>query len=253
MRDTFDGLLNAAGEWCEQDAACRARGNAEEAVILVPVRHRRHAAPRARLRPRRVRRGDAASSTASRTRAAGIRYGGKTDPAIVDEIFAGAARPRGDRRRARRVPRRVPAAARARCSPSKACEVLPGVVEALDVPRGQGDGSASRPATCARAPQAKLAAARARRSWFALGGYGCDSHLRAELVATAIERGRRAATCDEVIVVGDTIHDISAARACGATVSRSRPAATRPTRSRTPMPCSRRCDELPAWHAARFA
>lgn len=27
LRDTFDGLLNAAGKWCEQDAACRASGN----------------------------------------------------------------------------------------------------------------------------------------------------------------------------------------------------------------------------------
>ncbi len=26
LRDTFDGLLNAAGKWCEQDAACRASG-----------------------------------------------------------------------------------------------------------------------------------------------------------------------------------------------------------------------------------
>jgi hypothetical protein len=23
LRDTFDGLLNSAGKWCEQDASCR--------------------------------------------------------------------------------------------------------------------------------------------------------------------------------------------------------------------------------------
>ena len=47
------------------------------------------------------------------------------------------------------------------------------------------------------------------------GGYGCDSAIRAELVARAVER----AACspeDHVIVVGDTIHDITAALACNA-------------------------------------
>src|SRR5262249_40694106 len=39
---------------------------------------------------------------------------------------------------------------------------------------------------------AKLAAA-GLASYFALGGYGCDSHLRAELVAAAIARGRQRA------------------------------------------------------------
>ena len=39
---------------------------------------------------------------------------------------------------------------------------------------------------------AKLAAAKLD-AWFELGGYGCDSHVRAELVARAIERGRERA------------------------------------------------------------
>ena len=47
------------------------------------------------------------------------------------------------------------------------------------------------------------------------GGYGCDSAVRAELVARAVER----ATCgdgDHVVVVGDTVHDVTAALSVGA-------------------------------------
>lgn len=47
------------------------------------------------------------------------------------------------------------------------------------------------------------------------GGYGCDHELRAEVVRKAIERCGGAAT-DPVVVVGDTRHDVEAARAAGA-------------------------------------
>lgn len=50
---------------------------------------------------------------------------------------------------------------------------------------------------------------------FAFGGYGCDSTVRAELVACAIGRAG-VAPGDTAVVVGDTVHDVAAARACGA-------------------------------------
>jgi phosphoglycolate phosphatase len=50
---------------------------------------------------------------------------------------------------------------------------------------------------------------------FSFGGYGCDSIVRSELVARAIVRGGFGAT-DVVVVVGDTVHDVAAAHACGA-------------------------------------
>jgi hypothetical protein len=64
LRDTFDGLINAFGRWCEQDAACKAKFSKPVPPALMsdqhslPVRHRRDAAPRALLRPQRLRRGD---------------------------------------------------------------------------------------------------------------------------------------------------------------------------------------------------
>jgi HAD superfamily hydrolase (TIGR01549 family) len=45
------------------------------------------------------------------------------------------------------------------------------------------------------------------------GGYGCDHELRPEVVRKAIER---CGGGDDVVVVGDTEHDVSAARAVGA-------------------------------------
>ncbi len=51
----------------------------------------------------------------------------------------------------------------------------------------------------------------------ALGGYGCEAELRADIVRLAAARcGRGAAPA--VVVVGDTEHDVAAARAVGAKV-----------------------------------
>ena len=178
---------------------------------------------------------------------AGIRYGGKTDPAIVEEIFAA---------RLGRVPTPAERDAfldayiprlRAMLA-DQGVEVLPGVVEALEFLQGKARLGVAT-GNIREGAQAKLEAA-GLAHWFDLGGYGCDSHLRPELVAAAI---RRAGPCDEVIVVGDTIHDISAARACGATVCA---VAT----GGDPAEALGHADvvfttlhELPAWHAARFS
>ncbi len=55
--------------------------------------------------------------------------------------------------------------------------------------------------------------------FFLFGGYGTDSDVRDELVLTAISRARRLQeipTTQMVYIVGDTPHDIAAARAAGA-------------------------------------
>jgi phosphoglycolate phosphatase len=55
----------------------------------------------------------------------------------------------------------------------------------------------------------------------AMGGFGCDAEPRDAIVRIAVDRCRRGdPTCRDakVIVVGDTEHDVRAARAVGATV-----------------------------------
>jgi phosphoglycolate phosphatase-like HAD superfamily hydrolase len=181
----------------------------------------------------------------------GVAFGGKTDPALVDEIFAA--------RLGRRATADEHAAFLAAYLPllraeleRGGVEVIAGVLDALrwlaarpDVLLGVATGNVRAGA------EAKLVAARLDAS-FTFGGYGCDSHLRAELVAAAIARGRERRDVREVVVVGDTIHDISAARACGAiacaVATGSDPAAALAHADVVFASLA----ELPAWHVARF-
>jgi phosphoglycolate phosphatase-like HAD superfamily hydrolase len=183
----------------------------------------------------------------------GVRFGGKTDPALIDEIFGA---------RLGRAPTAAERAAfldeylarlRAHLA-ANGVDVLPGVVDALaylavrpGVLLGVATGNVRAGA------EAKLAAG-GLAGYFGFGGYGCDSAVRAELVAAAIARGRERAEVHEVVVVGDTIHDISAARACGAVAcavaTGSDPAEVLGDAGADAVLAA--MTELPAWHAARF-
>lgn len=181
----------------------------------------------------------------------GMRFGGKTDPALIDEIFAAQlGRPPTELERAVFLDAYL---ARLHAALVRGgVEVLAGVAEALawlavrpEVILGVATGNVRAGA------DAKLAAA-GLGGYFVLGGYGSDSHLRAELVAAAIARARQRAQIREVVVVGDTIHDISAARACGAV-------ACAVATGGDPAEALGHADvvlqtmaELPAWHTARF-
>lgn len=177
----------------------------------------------------------------------GIRYGGKTDHAIVDEIFRArlgraATLDERDAFMAAYVPRLSTKLA------TNGVRVLDGAIAALDfladrARLGVATGNIREGAN------AKLAAA-GLVDRFELGGYGCDAVLRAELVARAIDR---AGAVDEVIVVGDTIHDISAARACGATVCAVATGSDSFDALAHADIVFRSLAELPAWHARRYA
>jgi phosphoglycolate phosphatase-like HAD superfamily hydrolase len=141
----------------------------------------------------------------------GIRYGGKTDPAIVEEIFVA---------RLGRTPSAAELAGfldaylprlRALLA-ATGVQVLAGVVDALHFLADRHCVLGVATGNVKAGAHAKLAAGRLD-AWFALGGYGCDSHLRPQLVAKAIERGRERGAVDEIVVVGDTIYDIAAS--CG--------------------------------------
>jgi len=181
----------------------------------------------------------------------GVQFGGKTDPALVDEVFvARLGRPATEPERAAFLDAYLPRL----CADlaQGGVEVLSGVAQTLTwlaARRGVLLGIAT--GNVRAGAEAKLAAA-GLGAHFALGGYGCDSHVRAELVAAAIARGRQRGEVREVVVVGDTIHDISAARACGAV-------ACAVATGSDPAEALAHADvvfaslaELPAWHAARF-
>jgi phosphoglycolate phosphatase len=182
----------------------------------------------------------------------GIRYGGKTDHAIIEEIFvARLGRSATEGERATFLAAYIPKLERMLAE--QGVEVIAGVAEALEflarrdsVKLGIATGNIRQGAA------AKLGAA-GLTSWFSIGGYGCDSKLRAELVARAIERGREGHEVKEVVVVGDTIHDIAAARACGATVCAVATGSDPAEMLGDADAVFRSMHELPAWHAARFA
>jgi phosphoglycolate phosphatase-like HAD superfamily hydrolase len=181
----------------------------------------------------------------------GIRYGGKTDPAIVDEIYvARLGRPATAAEHAAFLDAYLPRLHG--LLGSRGVDVYAGVVETLGWLAARADSVLGVATGNVRAgAQAKLAAA-GLEAWFGFGGYGCDSRVRAELVAKAAERGRAGREIREVVVVGDTVHDIAAARACGATVcavaTGSDPAEALAHADAVFASMS----ELPAWHAQRF-
>jgi phosphoglycolate phosphatase-like HAD superfamily hydrolase len=204
----------------------------------------------------------------------GIRYGGKTDPGIIDEIF---------RARLGRSPTTDEVAgfldAYIPCLRAmlvtKGAVVIGGVVDALAALAARTDVLLGLATGNVRAGALEKLAAAELVAWFdhgegspansntrasldrAIGGYGCDSQVRAELVARAIERGRVRAEengtrIDEVIVVGDTIHDISAARACNATVCAVTTGADPADKLAHADVVFASLAELPAWHSRRF-
>jgi phosphoglycolate phosphatase-like HAD superfamily hydrolase len=180
----------------------------------------------------------------------GIRYGGKTDHAIIDEIFvARLGRTATPSERAAFIAAYIPKLHDLLAD--KGVEVLTGVVDALAYLQRQRVRLGIATGNVRAGADAKLAAA-GLAGWFDCGGYGCDSVVRAELVARAIERGRAGHDVREVVVVGDTIHDISAARACGATVVAVATGADPAHALAHADAVLATMAELPVWHAARF-
>lgn len=182
----------------------------------------------------------------------GVRFGGKTDHAILDEILVlrrGEPATAAERERfvATYLPLLDDELAR-----SPGFRVLPGVVDALDHLAGRGGvvlGIATGNVAAGARSKLRRAGLDGR---FALGGYGCDAVVRAELVAAAITRGRAAGAERDVVVIGDTIHDIAAARACAAiAVAVATGSDPKDALGHADVVWDS-LDELPAWHDARF-
>jgi phosphoglycolate phosphatase-like HAD superfamily hydrolase len=145
-----------------------------------------------------------------------IRFDGMTDPAIVRQLLAPQGLDRPELIQTvldaylehfrRRLPR------------ARSFRVLPGVSEGLaalsrraDCRLGLATGNLE-PAAWLKLRHAGL------DGYFEFGGFGSDAEERAELVARAIQRGRK--RCGDgaarAVVIGDTPRDIAAARRAGA-------------------------------------
>lgn len=136
-------------------------------------------------------------------RTALTNYGVSAETALVDEVL---------RRYVAHLPRELELA--------EAFEVLPGALALLaelserdELILGIGTGNTES------AAYAKLARG-GLDSFFSFGGFGSDHSERAELLRAGLERGLRRAGCEagdaEVVVIGDTPHDVEAAHAIGA-------------------------------------
>lgn len=149
----------------------------------------------------------------------GFSFGGMTDRAIARKGLAAIGREAESALLDQLIEVYVEALERELVSASNFV-VLPGVPDVLEplmnrpgIVLGLGTGNVRRGA------QAKLAYA---KLWhlFSFGGFGCDHEERPELLRAGAARGAaqlgRALSACRVVVIGDTVRDIAAARAIGA-------------------------------------
>lgn len=147
--------------------------------------------------------------------------GGKTDDMIVQECARkGMQRELGEAELRDMIEAYLPRL-REELSRAPKFRLMPYVRECMDFVASVQDIVGIATGNIEGAAAAKLERAELQ-DFFHFGGYGSDSPVRPELVATAMRRGReqvaRTMADEEFVVVGDTLHDIEAARACGARV-----------------------------------
>ena len=148
----------------------------------------------------------------------GIRLHGKTDPAIVREIFSA----RGALQNADSYDQILAAYVEflpEEVQQSRNYRVLPGILRFLQDFQGRSD-LAFGLATGNVEAGARIKLARGNLNpFFAFGGFGSDAENRTELVRRAAHNGSRLAgvTIDpnDIFVIGDTPRDIAAGREAG--------------------------------------
>jgi phosphoglycolate phosphatase len=149
----------------------------------------------------------------------GYDFAGKTDPRIVFDLLTGAGVTAGEVVAGLPQVREIYLRRLARALDRRGMRLLPGVLEVLerleerdDVVLGLLTGNWEPGA------RTKLAHFDLNR-FFPFGAFGCDGVDRSELPPVALERAERAMgrrfTAEETLIVGDSLHDVSCARAHG--------------------------------------
>jgi phosphoglycolate phosphatase-like HAD superfamily hydrolase len=146
-------------------------------------------------------------------------FTGRTDPGIVLELITGAGLPEALVRERLPRMRSLYTERLERQLDRRGMVLLPGVVEILDrlAPR-EDVVTALLTGNWEPGAKAKLSRFDLDR-YFAFGAFGCDGVDRSELPPVALERAERATgrrfRPQDVLIVGDSLHDISCAHAHG--------------------------------------
>ena len=150
-----------------------------------------------------------------------IRFDGKTDPQIVQEMLLASGQPVDEARIEDILHRYVDYLRRELSKPGHRTDIMPGVMELLD--RLEGEEAALLgllTGNVVAGAGLKLESGNIRPARFQLGAYGSDHATRAELPAIAAARaephfGRRPSGA-EIVIIGDTPADVTCGNGVGA-------------------------------------
>ncbi len=154
--------------------------------------------------------------------AKGVVLDGKTDPAICREMIRVHKEREAQESEVRLLCEKYLEQLAIEVPKSPGFRILPGISEMLERLEGHpevllalGTGNLKRGA------EIKLARPGFWK-YFPIGGFSDDSEQRPELLRAAVRRAQehagRSFSASEILVIGDTVHDIQAARAIGAAV-----------------------------------
>jgi phosphoglycolate phosphatase len=146
-------------------------------------------------------------------------FTGRTDPGIVLDLITGAGLPETLVREGLPRMRSLYTERLERQLDRREMVLLPGVVEILDRLAGREDVvTALLTGNWEPGAKAKLSRFGLDR-YFAFGAFGCDGVDRSELPPVALDRAERATgrrfRPQDVLIVGDSLHDVSCAHAHG--------------------------------------
>lgn len=148
----------------------------------------------------------------------GVKAAGKTDPAIIREIFRKRFGRDCTKNEMSFVQKNYLRYLRFECEHSPDYKVFDGVTELLVALRRSGILMGLGTGNIQEGARIKLKRARLNR-FFPFGGFGSDHEDRIRLLKIALTKARRFSRRnikpEEVFVVGDTVRDIRAARAAG--------------------------------------